>query len=125
MPFDGSSFIVVDDLAILRTARRNIAKPSKWAKGDPDTWADDANCIVGWIAFIIVQRGFDGEPGHLEADRLVREYIVPELHDTRNKNHSYQVRLLRFNDRPSTTQAEVVALFDRAIARARGRRPRR
>jgi hypothetical protein len=50
MPFDGSKLIIDDYLAILRTARRNIAKPGKWAKGDPDTWADDANCIVGWIA---------------------------------------------------------------------------
>jgi hypothetical protein len=105
MPFDSFSFTVVDDLAVLRAARRNIAKPGKWANGEGN---DGEACIVGWIAYIIARDTvLENGQRALETDRLIRDYIVPELHEDRNRKCNYQVRLLRFNDRPSTTQAVV------------------
>jgi hypothetical protein len=115
MPFDGSNFRFIDHVAVLRAAKRKIVKPGLWAKGgDPDTWGE-ADCIAGWVSRIVAERGGDSEL----ADEIIRTYLMPEVGDGRNLKAIAEIRLLRFNDRKTTTLADIAALFDRGIARAK------
>ncbi len=108
MPFDNLNMPLARDfvaphgtdpvLETLVAARALIADPSKWAK---KASSGDAHC-AGLACF--TAGGADGgSPGDRAWDFL--ETFVPD-----------GLCLPTYNDAPATTHADVLALFDRAIA---------
>lgn len=103
-------------LEILTEARALIATPERWtqgsdakdAEGDP-SFADDGNavcwCAVGAINKVVATPGEqDGAASRLAAHLGMAFSNVPE-----------------FNDHRFTDHADVLSLFDRAIAAERAR----
>jgi hypothetical protein len=93
----------VTALEILTKARELIATPDKWTQG---LWKKpDAECYCLWGA---VYRAAGGDatsrepPGFTLAWRLVTKQVNGGA--------------ITYNDLPSTTHADVLALLDRAIA---------
>lgn len=103
MPFDASTWTpplvqAQHDLNLLREMRAGISAPGGWCQG-VGTRADGARCILGWAGAVT---GSDRR----EAARFLSR-VMPFGGSG----------LIAFNDEVGRTQAEVVALFDRAIAR--------
>jgi len=103
MPFDGLTPERTVELEALLQMREMLAKPGGWCQGA--AYRDGANCLV---------------------QAVVRAATTPELaFEVQNRLKSALPRfwwgrftyngLIAYNDRPSTTQADVVALIDRAI----------
>jgi len=92
----------------LIAARALIDTPEKWIKGKASNEVDTCFCSYGAI--------------------LHRAYTLPCRHEEREKQFdAMDLALVRatpkgaggyihFNDHPDTTHADVMALFDRAIA---------
>jgi hypothetical protein len=95
---------------ILRAARAKIATPERWTKGQfardaTGYWVSyDNSDAVGWCAEGAVYAVL---LGHVKADDL---FVF--LDRASGGNTPF------FNDAPSTTHADVMAMFDRAIALA-------
>lgn len=111
MPFDGKQFQVeISPVArVLREAREKIEKPSNWCMiyfTHPDS---GAHCIEG--ALNAVGCIFD----NAVRDALIAS--IPAGHPA--LRHPRNIIPMMFNDYPSTTHADVLALFDRAIAARR------
>lgn len=98
---------------ILRKAKAHISEPDMWHKGaysDSDDGDEGESgaiagqpcCAVGALIFV-VGREVPSLVDHLRA-------ALPE-----GKKHYY---VAAFNDAPDTTHADIMALFDRAIAAA-------
>jgi hypothetical protein len=112
MPFDGTGFEgqMHSDLALLRETRRRLAKPGAWAQRTLS--AGDARCALGWLIEVA---------SRTNAGDLARRTLFPVLpvyFATGDDIHG----LFCFNDFPSTTQWDVVSLFDRAIMRLEAHR---
>jgi len=95
---------------ILRKARAVIEKPENWTKGDfardaklrpISALSTDAQCFCTWGAIIRVSE--NAPQMNNAADALYRHL-----------NHPMDLDV--FNDDETTTHAEVLSLFDRAIA---------
>jgi hypothetical protein len=101
MPFDGTGFPRVlteteaRDLAVLKRARHRIRYRWMWGKGD-SAWG---HCALSAI------RGAGGDAAY----HRLHAQIPPGWH-----------RITVYNDHPSTTHADVLGLFDRAIAALEG-----
>lgn len=102
---------------LLRAAKAKIEDPKRWTKGDTAldsrgerVGARDATaccwCSMGALsaAGAIVPTGDD------PATCMLRRCIMPRK--------PYGASLVEFNDAPATTHADVMALFERAIAMA-------
>ena len=104
MPFDQVNFVlpaVEDDLAlrVLTEARALIQLPENWCKVHFDN-GNHAHCILGALDRV----------GHSWIGRDHLLYALPPGADR---------SVILFNDDPRTTHADVLDLFDRAIAARR------
>lgn len=100
MPFDGETFDRTDDLALLRDARAKIARG--WCQNVTTMrrGRQVSYCMLGAMGYdecFFLARA--------RAEKLLGPFVPAE-----------QQPITVFNDDPSRTQAEVVAVFDRAIA---------
>jgi hypothetical protein len=107
---------------ILKSARALIGDPSSWAQedfarnrnGDPVESSDDtAVCFCAYGALNRVTKTHDGMTITLTGNRP-RDIAIATL--VREARGEYPGDLADFND--SASHSEVLALFDRAIARA-------
>lgn len=104
MPFDHVNFVlpaVETDLAlrVLTEARALIQLPENWCKVHFDN-GNHAHCILGALDCA----------GH---SWIGRTYLLDALPAGADRS------VIIFNDNPATTHADVLALFDRAIAARR------
>lgn len=92
----------------LIAAKALIDTPEKWSKGD---WSDNGGCLCALGAANLAATGmFDCVKHDLER---ALEAALPTGFRTTSGN----LRLVpRFNDHRDTTHADIMALFDRAIA---------
>lgn len=91
-------------LRVLIEARELLSDPRRWTRGD--YCRGDAFCIMGALGYRL-----EGQEESFARDDALC-LLGCEL-PTRLWN------IPAFNDRPTTTHADVLALFDRAIARRR------
>lgn len=120
MPFDATPIDdLLQDVALLRMARKGIAKPGGWCTGVLNDGR--AHCAVGWL--IVASRKADGA-ALARASELAVKYLYPELPAVYHMERRFgsMPDILRktraitsFNDKGR--QADAVALFDRAIAK--------
>ena len=89
---------------VLRDARALIDTPDKWVKGYNER--DGCMCVLGAIAKVLRSRNVIPDWEYSESAEMAK--FLPagfrQIDD--------------FNDHPTTTHADVMALFDRAIAAA-------
>ena len=96
---------------ILIAAKALIDTPEKWLKGALSTGDDTCFCAMGAL-------------GHAGGFGLVASDKTPELASLLDSIPASFVwvtdkhRLAAYNDDPATTHADIMALFDRAIAAA-------
>ena len=95
---------MTDTLTILTAARNIIADPAMWYQGDytaSGDWNTDepccAECAIKRAACAVGVNPF---------------YVILDIGAFTPR----KVGIHRFNDRPTTTHADVMAVFDRAIA---------
>lgn len=94
-------------LSVLEEAREWLDDPERWLQGrlcSENILVTDAGKTCAWGAILRSARGGDAV---FEAERVLS---VACGGDTRIGS------VIRFNDDPRTTHADVLALFDRAIA---------
>ena len=103
---------------VLRAARAKIEQPEHWCRhflaidgdGKMVHWAwpeAEAWCSIGAVAS--VARTPDDDVLSVDAEEILEACLPDER------------GLPRYNDDPRTTHADILALFDRAIAKAEGR----
>lgn len=98
----------------LIAARKLIEKPENWTKGahardseGVDVWPDDSSSVC-FCASGAVRLASSGSALELFiGQKMLEECLPPSL--------GYD-QIPSFNDAPETTHADVLALFDRAIA---------
>jgi len=108
MPFDGTNFTTTihADLQVLRRVRKNL--PGRWCKGAL-TNSYKHHCLIGWLNYVTRQSS--------TSRRIATEHLYPRV--IGNFGLGDEVcRVAAFNDRPFTTEADVLGLLDRAIAAA-------
>jgi len=111
MPFDGLTTERTAELEALLRMREMLAKPGGWCQGG--AYRDEGRCLI-------------------QAAASATDSVILLYHVTRRLAAELpraqrwsplallqpSLAMVRFNDRPSTTQADVVALIDRAIGAA-------
>lgn len=109
MPFDGTNFEKPDDtLNVLRRARERVAQPGAWCQGD--IAIGKAACAIGWLWF----EGY----GHVgPASKALFDELPLRWRNLADSGHSMHLIVGGYNDAYERTQADIVELFDRAIAR--------
>lgn len=122
MPFDGRGFdydprITPAHVVTLKKAEAHIAQPDGWSQGN---FIDgNARCIMGALYGALPSK-------HIAEIDALREFshmtLVPVLEDPvrwacPGMSHP-GCAVSHFNDHSCTTKADVLALFDRGIARA-------
>ncbi len=98
-----------DDLI---AAKALIDTPEKWAKG-PGVWGSDRHCAQQ--ALLFKAGGMDAVSKALPVAWKIGQRLKGRWSCLPSAN------IIRFNDHPSTTHADIMALFDRAIAATEGR----
>ncbi len=101
-------------ISVLKKARRLISKPERWTKDHDavDVWGCPCNPLdvnaASYCAIGATSRAAEtyGEAIDLAADMALR--------------HGLRTSVDVWNDRPHRTHAEVLARFDRTIARLEG-----
>jgi hypothetical protein len=107
MPLDGSNFEQQDEvLDLLRRARDLISQPGKWHQGDFYSRCRTKVCAHG----AILDCGGIRSKAFLPATAILERALLQGWDD-----------IAVYNDAPGRTQAEIVALFDRAIAKREGK----
>ncbi len=106
MPFDQANYEPTDAiLKALQDARQFLSDPACWIKHEAFCRDDRANivsaCALGAIG-MLQSSYFGGAVAYLRA-------ALPEP-------SAQTVAVAEFNNRPTTTHADILALFDRAIA---------
>ncbi len=113
MPFDGKGFkidltrIETKDLAILREARDEIAKPRAWCSGSVERQRKNgqvSRCIMGWLMWIDNSR----------ANQIAQEYLGPIV--------SKRIGIgdvVSYND--THRKPNILSLFNEAIANLENR----
>jgi hypothetical protein len=128
MPFDPLGFVPTPtpcdpttefELQLLMKARTFIAKPTQWCKHQMGSWRTGRVCMVGAVmracGVPIARLGLEFEtgpycPGAPKAAKRLRNILadyVPECHAKSVEG---------FNDANNTRHADVLAVFDAAIA---------
>lgn len=112
-------------LTILTQARDRISKPGHWYQGDfgpdPAEWVDDDHsledipfCALGTISWACGDDGFSLSGTAMEVVSIInRSCFYAEGDDADSTDF-----IMNFNDCNSTTQDDVVELFDKAIKAA-------
>ena len=97
----------------LIAAKALIDTPEKWIKGQ---FRDENGCLCARGACGIASgKGFASKEASRSESQLIR-FLPPRM-----DGHSWQIHgplsaLAHYNDDPDTTHADIMALFDRAIA---------
>lgn len=104
-------------VADLEAAKALIADPANWRKETGDT--DGAPCCAIVATNRVLRARGVGEPyaRHVYAWRALADALPDQWEPQRLYGPGYVVG--EFNDDPATTHADVLALFDRAIAFAK------
>ncbi len=113
MPLDGTNFEQQDAvLDLLRRARDRVARPGGWCQ---DHARDGFGyCVLGAISY------FDKRPEHIKMKDILIESLPwwwCVCHGIIRNTENPAGVIIEYNDAPGRTQAEIVALFDRAIAK--------
>jgi len=104
---------------ILIAARALIADPERWTRRVSARAAAEKVCdatddaAVAWCATGAIERCVSDDTEWQDALEALRSVLVPTTLITGH--------ITAWNDRPSTTHADVLAAFDRAIERSRRR----
>ena len=98
----------------LIAAKALIDTPAKWVRGDYRDTVTGCMCAIGSVA-----RAMELSPGKVEASTFEGKALALALPEGWERD---TVAIVEFNDDPTTTHADVMAMFDRAIA-AQGDRP--
>jgi len=98
-----------DDLI---AARALIDTPEKWRKGEAAYWSAPF-CALGACSHV-ASGGNVFEPRRMNGMRRALRMSLPDGPG----EEEFDFPTTRFNDDPDTTHADVLALFDRAIASA-------
>ena len=112
MPFDGVGVRETKDSLMLLQAKTLLLDPDHWTKGRlRKGFFPRKRCMVGAL-----QRAQFGRDHWLipEAGITGRHYFYPSL-----VKRGYTGGIEQFNDARKTTHADVMVVFDEAIARAR------
>lgn len=99
--------VCVDDLI---AARALIDTPEKWAKG-PGMWGSDRHCAHQ--ALLFRNGAMKAVARAIPFRWKLRQWVVGRWSVLCSAN------IIRFNDARSTTHADILALFDRAISAAK------
>lgn len=92
----------------LRAAKALIDTPEKWCKGSyHHDGMGDAHCIVGAVMVVT--------PEYSKRRNMALEAIGRQTPQFDDATSGF---MPRYNDAPTTTHADIMALFDRAIAAA-------
>lgn len=104
-------------LEILRAARKRIEAPERWTKGAGARFADGTiaspNRVSEAVSFCCIGALLDGDQRANTEAYVAMASVVPGG------------LLAPFNDAPSTSHSDVLAAFDRAIARLEAQMPGR
>ena len=100
----------------LIAAKALIDTPEKWAHEDAARRYNGGNCLCAVDAVAEVVGNSWDECGERERDFL--EAAVPPDFKRAPNQDEFLHRAAQFNDHPNTTHADILALFDRAIAAA-------
>lgn len=95
-----------DVLKVLRGARKLLTPPGAWMQGRYANKEKTCFCVLGALG--MVEKGKALDPSDL---------VIQALHKTR----SFYGPVSAWNDRKNRTQADVLALLDKAIAKAEAR----
>ncbi len=105
----------------LRAAKALIDTPDKWTKGvdaagpagkEIDENSEEAVCFCANGAILYAAC----EPEHVKTCAAFLEAAVPARFDP--DPSTWDSGFVQYNDHPATTHADIMALFDRAIALA-------
>lgn len=94
----------------LIAAKALIDTPEKWIKGSLQNAEETCFCTYGAAAK--VARTFPHKSG---MDSLLTDALADALPDSFLPDPNGILSIAQFNDDPSTTHADIMALFDRAI----------
>ena len=111
MPFDSLPQVPFSDIDILLDARGRIDDPERWIKGA--LRKRNRRCLVAALVLACKSRRIGRRTLRRLAFHMVRQLPVGRLQ--RAIPFMPMQRLMRFNDNPRTTHADVMALFDRTI----------
>lgn len=113
-------------LGVLKQARKLIAKPESWTQGDYRCQVGERNGkpVFAYCAMGAIEAAID-----TEADRASGYKLYDAATTMLSGGLPPRVGhgIITFNDRSGRTHAQVLALFDRAIAKAekaKARKPR-
>ena len=107
MPFDGTNFEQQDEvLDLLRRARDRVVMPDGWCQRSRIN--GNKVCALGALYLSSYPKGkkHESHSAELDALRLLGEALPAPY-----------FLVWRYNDMPGRTQAEIAALYDRAIAK--------
>ncbi|NEI71008.1 hypothetical protein GR212_15625 [Rhizobium lusitanum] len=93
-------------------AKAIIANPRDWGKGE------DRDCACALDALRVGIDETDNEQDVMRAAGLLRDCLPFSFKADPN---NWNTPVAQFNDAPETTHADIMALYDRAIAKAEGR----
>ena len=96
-------------LTLLERARTLISNPDNWLKNS--LWNEDRTCFCAMGAISTARNALPGLKADTKPDMMAAE----EALDARAPGANY----IRFNDLPTTTHADILRLFDEAIADVR------
>ena len=119
MPFDTTNFAPTRiltpteqlDLEILQKARDGVASKGGWCQNVLNGESGRSHCALGWLFFYAAD---EKTAADIVANRL--SPVLPHSRASRDRPEP-KVYVVRFNDSSRTRKADVVTLFDRAIAR--------
>jgi hypothetical protein len=119
MPLDATGYVQsprvltedeARDLVVLRMARHRIRHRWMWWKGDARFFT-----LFGTCAQLAVrERGVDDVAFMTAVERLILQ--LPDPPPFPRDQVEYWGSVARYNDAPTTTHADILSLFDRAIA---------
>ena len=96
----------------LTRAKATIENPNDWGKGE------DRICACALDALRVLE---DERDGDLEVEQATEALLAALPDDFEDDTSDWNHPVAQFNDAPETTHADVMALYDRAIAKAEGR----
>lgn len=114
MPLDATGYLPqrvltpdeARDLAILKAARHRIRHRWRWWDGGSSLWCLVPALFGGTCAMLAIKRE---APGHVNARLPALRRLAAQLPPGWNAIHLY-------NDHRTTTHADILSLYDRAIA---------
>lgn len=99
-----------DAATILREAKRLLRKPQQWTQGDFATWTDGEEASMCYCANGALLAVTDGTCNLITSGASLHLSLAARARGFETAS--------KFNDAPGRKHAEVLALFDEAIARA-------